>query len=458
MAYRKGAQHAGFAIMTTGRRHWRLMLALLSTGVMLGCGWKWWEGRRYRDAKMAIEAEMAAGRHAIAARSLTQLMTWSSDADEAGYLLGICEQRRGRYQAAADAWARVTPGSSFSARAISARMSLYVDGGRFATAEQLINDAAQDPRNDATALRILLLPIFCHQGRLEEAQRLVEQRWEHLDETGEAASELAINLARLHAELEWKPSPVEAVRVSLDQAEKLAPDDDRVWLGHANLEIRTNNLEEARRWLDACLKRRPDDVPVWRARVKWGMATSRVDVVREALAYLPASESTPAQANRIEAWLAAKQGNHATERQALERLIADEPADLTALKRLAELARHDGHAERSAEMKRRQAEIDRLTARYQKLYERNQPIRDSAEMGRLGEKLGRAFEARVFLNVAANESLNRDAAKRELKRLNQSLAPRTQNSGTLADLLVTEADQGATAGNDRSRTAREGQP
>jgi hypothetical protein len=44
---------------------------------------------------MAMEAEMAAGRDAIAARNLTQLMPWSSDADEAFYLLGICEHRRG---------------------------------------------------------------------------------------------------------------------------------------------------------------------------------------------------------------------------------------------------------------------------------------------------------------------------------------------------------------------------
>ena len=276
--------------MTKGRRNWWLVLALLSTGVMLGCGWKWWEGRRYRRAKMAIEAEMAAGRHAIAARNLIQLMAWSSDSDEAAYLLGICEQARGRNQGADEAWARVIPGSSFSARAISARMSLSIDGGRLAAAERLINDAAKDPRNDSTALRILLLPILAQEGRHEEAQRLIEQRWEHLRETGEETSELAINLARLHAELEWQPSPVEVIRASLDHAAKLAPDDDRVWLGLANLEIRTKNLDEARRWLDACLERRPGDVPVWRARLKWGMATSRVDVVREALTRLPASE------------------------------------------------------------------------------------------------------------------------------------------------------------------------
>jgi enediyne biosynthesis protein E4 len=403
--------------MTKGRRNWWLVLALLCTGVMLGCGWKWWEGRCYRRAKMAIEAEMAAGRHAIAARNLIQLMAWSSDSDEAAYLLGICEQARGRNQGADEAWARVIPGSPFSARAISARMSLSIDGGRLAAAERLINDAAKDPRNDSTALRILLLPIFSQEGRHEEAQRLIELRWEHLREIGEETSELAINLARLHAELEWQPSPVEVIRASLDHAAKLAPDDDRVWLAMANLEIRTNNLQDARRWLDSCLKRRPDDVPVWRAFLKWGMAANQVDVVQQALTHLPASECDRTQVIRVEAWLAAQQGDHLSESRALERVVAAEPGDRVALKRLAELARQAGQQESTALLQRREAEIVRLNTRYQELYERNQPIRDAIEMGQLAEKLGRPFEAMVYLKVAAARSLRRDSARRELERL-----------------------------------------
>jgi len=412
-----------------------LVLALVVTGVLSGCGWKWWESRRSRNAMTEIESEMAAGRHGIAARNLTQLMAWNPDSDQAAYLLGICEQARGRNQAAAAAWARVTPGCPFSARAILARMSLFIDGGRLAAAEQLINDAAQDPRSDRSALRILLVPTFCQQGRLEEAQRLVVERWEHLRETGEAASELAINLARLHIELQWKRNPVDAVRASLEQAAKLAPDDDRVWLGRANLAIRTGNHDEADHWLDECQRRRPDDLPVWRTRLSWGMATNQVDVVRQALTHLPAIESTPAQVYRIGAWLAAKQGDHATERQALERLIAAEPADLTALRRLADLARRDAQPERVVEMQRRGAEIDRLSAQYLKLYDRNQPIRDAVAMADLAEKLGRPFEARIFLSVAAAESLNRDGRRRELERLSQPVPPVAEPGLSLAELI-----------------------
>jgi tetratricopeptide (TPR) repeat protein len=410
---------------------------------MIGCGWKWWEIRRFRHAMTEIEAEMGAGRHGIAARNLAQLMVWSPDSDQAAYLLGVCERARRRNQAAAAAWARVTPGSPFSASAIEARMSLFLGGGQLAAAEQLIFDAAEDPRNDRTALRILLLPTFSQQGRLEDASRLVVERWEHLRETGEDTSELAINLARLHIELQGTPNPVEAVRAGLEQAARLAPDDDRVWLGRANLAIRTGNFDEAERWLDACQRRRLDDIPVWRARLSWAMATCRADAVREALVHLPARESSVADIHRIRAWLGAQQGDHGTEREELERLLALEPADLPALKRLVELARYDGRPEGTAEFRARAAEIDRLSARYQKLYERKQPIRDAAEMGDVAEELGRPFEARVFLSVAAAESLNRNAARRVRKRLSENSAPLAKMQGTLAEVIAPEPNAGA---------------
>ena len=50
--------------------------------------------------------------------------------------------------------------------------------GRFAEAEQIIKDALDDPRIDRSSLRILLGPVYCLQGRLEETLRLIESRWE----------------------------------------------------------------------------------------------------------------------------------------------------------------------------------------------------------------------------------------------------------------------------------------
>ena len=91
---------------------------------------------------------------------------------------------------------------------------------------------------------------------------------------GEGALEPAIKLVRQHIELTEKPIPVGNIRAFLDQAARLAPDDDRVWLGRANLAIRTGAFDEAQRWLDACLRLRPEDFPVWRARLSWGIATN----------------------------------------------------------------------------------------------------------------------------------------------------------------------------------------
>ena len=112
-----------------------------------------------------IESEIMAGRYAIACRNLDKLLSWKADPNGAiVYLLGSCELARGRNQAAGEAWARVVPGSAFSERAIRARMRLFHESGQLAAAEQLIDAAARDPRNDRTALLVLLVPIYQRAG------------------------------------------------------------------------------------------------------------------------------------------------------------------------------------------------------------------------------------------------------------------------------------------------------
>ena len=166
----------------------------------------------YISAMEEIEAEIKASRYGTACRKLSKLLSWKSD-PKGGivYLLGSCELARGRNQAADEAWARVVPGSAFSERAIRGRLRLFHDSGQLAVAEQIVNDAAADPRNDRTALMALLVPTYSQHGRLDEAERLIEERWEHLNETGEGASETAIDLVRMHVELAFKPNPVEDI-------------------------------------------------------------------------------------------------------------------------------------------------------------------------------------------------------------------------------------------------------
>ena len=96
---------------------------------------------------------MAAGKFGLAARNLEQVLAWKTDADEAAYVLGICEQARGRNQAADAAWARVAAGSTFTQRAILARLRFYHDTGRLAAAEKMDHRRGQRPaqRRDGPA-------------------------------------------------------------------------------------------------------------------------------------------------------------------------------------------------------------------------------------------------------------------------------------------------------------------
>jgi thioredoxin-like negative regulator of GroEL len=317
-------------------------------------------------------------------------------------------------------------------------MRLFQESGRFATAEQFINDASQDPRSDRSAIRVLIVPMFSQLGRIEEAQRLIEDRWDHLNALGEGALEPAIKLLRLHIELTLRATPVEKIRAYLDSATRLASEDDRVWLGRANLAICTGALDEAKRWLDDCLLRRPKDVPVWRARLSWGIAANQIDVVHQSLTHLPADASSPARIHRLKAWLASHRGDFETERRELERLIAADPADRTALDRLTQLAEKNGQPARATELFGKKAEIDRLRARYQKLYDRNQPIRDAVAMARLAEQLRRSFEARGFLTVAVSEDPERSDLRHDLQRMTPRAATVAEGEQTLAEVLAHE--------------------
>ena len=394
--------------MSKNRRLSRLLFGLICGVGLVWGGWTWWSDHLYQSAMDGIEPDILAGRYAIACRKLDKLLSWKADSNGGIiYLLGSCELARGKTKAAGEAWSQVVPGSAFSERAIRGRMRLAYESGQFAAAEKLINDAALDPRNDRTALLVLLVPMLSELGRINEAEQLIEDRWEELNASGKGALEPAIKLVLQHVELSLIATPVETIRAILERASKLEPDDDRVWLGRANLAIRTGAYDEAKRWLDACQRRSPDDVPVWRARLSWAIATKQIDVVKEALTRIPATESNPAQVHRVNAWLAAQRGDVADERRELELWVAADPAAVTALERLADLAEKDGQPARAAELLLKKTDIEQSLSRYMKLNKRKQPIRDAGKLARLAERLGRRFEARVFIAIAKSEETAR---------------------------------------------------
>jgi tetratricopeptide (TPR) repeat protein len=425
--------------MGLSKRRWRrlLLLSAVAAGLCYG-GWSWWQVRRDRRAIAAVRAQITAGLPSIAARNLTAILARKPDWDEALYLLGTCELARGQPDAALACWARVPPGSRFAAQSIQGRVRIEMERGRLAKAEQIIKHALADPRAIGLGLPILLGPLYTPQGRTDEALRLIEAQWDHLNDAGDGASEKAIILVRLHIAFERTTPSVEAIRSDLDQAAQLAPDDDRIWLGKANLAIRAGLYNDAVPWLVACLRQRPDDSSVWRARLAWAMATNHVAELNEALKHLPASESTPAEVARLAAWLAGHRGDVESERRALERLVDADPADLKALDRLAELAVSSGHPERAAELRDKKAEIKGLQDRYLKLYARNQPMRDAAEMAALAGRLGRWFEARAFLAVAVATDPDVGDRRRDLARLDARRRVIGAPGRTLADLFAEE--------------------
>jgi enediyne biosynthesis protein E4 len=387
--------------MARTARHWRLFFAIICGAGLVWGGLAWWKHYRYRSAMEEIEPAIVAGRYAIACRDLNKLLNSMPDSNGGlAYLLGSCELARGRTDAAGAAWERVPAGSAFSERALRGRMRLLQESGQLAAAERIILAAAADRNNDRTAVLVLLVPLYSTLGRVDEAQRLIENRWSHLDSVGEGALDPAIKLLRLYVQLSRQSTPVESIRDFIDRAAKLAENDDRVWLGRANLSIRTGAFADATYWLEACLRSRPDDVAVWRARLTLGVATHQVEIVQQALAHLPSAELTPREAHRSAAWLASRRGDHETERRELEELLVADPTDTNAFDRLSEIAEKAGDSSRAAELRRRKREIEGLVARYVMLHERSQPIRDAAEMADLARRLGRDFEARAFLTLA----------------------------------------------------------
>ena len=135
---------------------------------------------------------------------------------------------------------------------------------------------------------------------------------------------------------------IERVQTAVEQAARLAPDDDRVWLRRANLALLRGQMSDASRWLDACLERRSDDPIVWRARLRWARATGSIDEARRAVAHLPAELFSQSDALAFGAWFASRTGETSSERVALEKLIERVPGDTQALERLAALASERG--------------------------------------------------------------------------------------------------------------------
>lgn len=383
---------------------WRLLTLLTLAGAVLLCGaWKWAELRYYRRTLARAQDEINSGLYTLATQDLTDLLARYPGSDELTFLFGTCEKARGRADSAGNAWAKIPLRSPYGFRALEARVQLDIEHGRLTTAEQRIVQARDDSPLAGPDPDLLLGPLYCLEGRFDEAMQLLETLWGRQAKAGNAASETALKHLRLYIQLQIAPTPVETIRAALDRAGQISPDDDRIWLWKAKLAIRTRAYEQAEHWIDRCLKQRPDDPLVWQTRLNWSVATGRVALAHEAVEHLPAAALSPVQIEKLAAWFAMERGDTAAEQTALERVIALVPTHFVATDRLIAILTKNGKQDLAALHRRQKDAIAQVQSRYRLLFARNQPRRDSAEMARLAKELGRSFEARAFQVFASTQ-------------------------------------------------------
>ena len=228
-----------------------------------------------------------------------------------------------------------------------------------------MKDALNEPGPAAGELQHLMLVIQVQQGRLGEARKLIEDRWQEND--GLSRPE-RVSLLHDHIALDFETTPLGGNLEFLGIARASESDDDGLWLARANLALKTGRLEEASRWLDAATVRRGDDPAVWRARLEWARASGRLDRGGEAMTHLKAADFGDDEIAGLGAWIAERKGDVKAEKHALEQSLEANPGDLTALERLAELNFREGKDDEGRRLRHRKSELDAKKDRYHRLF------------------------------------------------------------------------------------------
>ena len=342
-------------------------------------------------------------------------------------------RRRCNYEAALAAWARITPGSPRETSIALARARTLVGNlGRFAEAEAILEAALRKPDPLRLEVRHTLSQLYFIESRPEAMRRLIrEGQADWRDPPSELRDLWLIDDATVL---------VDEIRQSVDQASKLAPDDDRVWLAEAGLAMLDTRLEDASKRLDDCLKRRSDDPAVWLGKLKLARAKGDVEGVQKALDHLPPDTLLESEALELRAWIDTRRNDLKDQRKTLERRIEVEPADPGAFESLAILAWESGQKDWANQLRRRKADLDNAKDRYRRLLADRVPIENLEELARLAETLNRPFEAQGWwsllrpLKPEQREALERVTARR--------VEAYSTSPGTLADrmshLLTTD--------------------
>jgi len=364
------------------RSRWLWIAAGLGLIAVVWVGLSRLEELRCRRELRAAEHEMANGLYRLARQRLSALAGGWWGSTEAAYRLGLCEEMLGHVDAAVAYWSRIPAADPFAHQAALARARVLMNKGQFAPAETLLLPIARSRGLDAEQARLALQLLYHLEGRTGEIRKLLIESWA---QSGDAANVLR----RLYL-ADHSAFPVDHARQTLEKADAT---DDRVWLGKANLAAWTGKLDDAARWLDRCIERRPLDEPVWRLRLDVARAANDLEVVKLAAGHLSLGQFTRAEVLELRAWLAARRRDVDAERSTLSDLATEEPGNLHAWDRLAELALLAGRRSEAERLRRKMAELNDLRTRYKKTLDRDDRAQHAHELAQLAENLGRRIEA-----------------------------------------------------------------
>ncbi|WP_152054050.1 FG-GAP-like repeat-containing protein [Tautonia marina] len=432
---------------------WRRRLGLTAVALALvGAALVGLDAWRVRVLLGVARAELAKGQVSLARDRLEAL---SADRPGAAggaidYWLGISESILGRPDAALAAFDRVPDRFEYDAIGAYHEASSNLRRGRLRLAETRLVGALNREESDRNPLRDLLKRLYLIEVRIEDAIRLMRSALDEADDPLPILKELA--------DLERGSLPISGLAATLDEASRLAPDDDRVWLGQARLAMLGGRWDDAGRWLDRCEQADGVDAPVWIARLDWARGVNRPDEGFRALRHLGPEQIDPAERLTVRSWFAEQAGDTQAERTALDRLVALDPGATRALDRLARLAHGAGETERATRSSERKAAVARNLERYRwRLQdpESQRPADQAVVMTRLAESLGLEAEARAWCALALQGSPLHAGAREILARLDRraiALAESTEDDASWDDLLAIAERARSTRPNDAVAT------
>ena len=221
--------------------------------VLLGLGWigfdrlKAWNN--VGQLRLA-QREIARGQFEPAYRRLAVLSAQPGALEGAAdYWLGVCEALNNRPDAALRAFARLPQDYAFDSLGAYLAAKAHMTRGELHAAERRLEQALPRGGSDLGRIRDLLNHIYQIEVRFDDAKALVRASL--------ADAKDPIPILKELSNFELDRLPYEGLRATLEKAGRLAPEDDRVWLGKARLAIEAGRWNEAREWLSAVGPRAP---------------------------------------------------------------------------------------------------------------------------------------------------------------------------------------------------------